>query len=129
MEDLFAQLLPILGSALVIIAGFLGERLKSYLDLKMDAEKQSQVSDFVKFTVAYVNQIGIDLNPEEKFALAKDKVIIWASDKGITVSEMEVDVLIEAFVNGFKREEAAIENTSNVSVGKDEINVDLQGGK
>lgn len=110
MEELFAQLLPILGSALVLIVGFAGEKLKAYLDLKMDAEKQHQISDFVKFTVAYVNQIGIDLDPEAKFALAKEKVVLWANEKGVVVSEMEIDVLIEAFVNGFKRENVEIES-------------------
>lgn len=120
MEDLFAQILPILGSIVVIIVGFLGEKVKAYLDLKMDAEKQNQISEFVKFTVAYVNQIGVNLDPEEKFALAKEKIILWANDKGVAISEMEVDVLIEAFVNGFNREKEVIATGETIvsEVGK-----------
>lgn len=99
MEELMNQITPYIMIILTAIAGYLATKIKSYFDAKIDKDNQERLMQFIKATVEFVEQIGIDLKPEEKFELAKAKVLIWINQKGITVTEEELQVLIEAFVH------------------------------
>lgn len=99
MEELINQIMPYIMIILTAIAGYIAKKIKEFIDARIDKENQSKLMNFVKLTVDYVEQIGIELKPEEKFELAKAKVLLWVNQKGITVSEAELEVLIEAFVH------------------------------
>ena len=99
MEEVMNQIMPYIMIILTAIAGYLATKIKGFIDARIDKENQNKLMDFVRLTVDYVEQIGIELKPEEKFELAKAKVLIWVNQKGITVSEDELEVLIEAFVH------------------------------
>jgi len=99
MEELMTQITPYLMIILTAIAGYLATKIKAFFDAKIDKDNQERLMQFIKATVEFVEQIGIDLKPEEKFELAKAKVLIWINQKGLTVTEEELQVLIEAFVH------------------------------
>ena len=105
MNDLLNEIMPYVMIILTAIAGYLATRIKAYIDSKIDKDKQNQLLKFIKVTVDYVEQIGIKLKPEEKFELAKAKALIWINGKGLTVSEDELEILIEAFVHNLKAKE------------------------
>lgn len=97
-SELFNALMPYFISALATIltaiGAWLGTKVKGLLDTK---EKK----DIVEATVKYVEQVGKTLGSEEKLNLAKQKALQWFESKGLKVSEIELEILIEAFVNDF----------------------------
>lgn len=99
MNELMNQLMPYIMLILTAVAGYLATKIKSWIDTKIDAENQGKLLAFVGMTVEYVEQIGINLEAEEKFKLAKSKIILWMHQKGMTVSDEELEILIEAFVH------------------------------
>lgn len=107
MEELILEITPhivtLLALVITAITGYLATRVKQFFDSKFDKDKQEMLERYIKFAVDYVEQIGIDMGAEEKFNLAKKKVLAWVQDKGITISEEELEVLIEAFVHGLGR--------------------------
>ena len=109
MEQLMEQLTPYIMIILTAIAGYLATKIKGFVDSKIDAENQRKLMEFVRVTVNYVEQIGVKLPSEEKFALAKSKVLIWVNEKGLKVTEDELEVLIEAFVHNLIAQKAITE--------------------
>ena len=103
-QELFNALLPYIVSALATIltavGAWLGKKVGDYFDSKKHSEV---IQDIVEKTVKYVEQVGKSLGSEEKFALAKEKAIQWANTQGLSVSEVELEILIEAFVNSFDK--------------------------
>ena len=107
MENLIQEITPhLLALATILITaitGYLATRVKMFFDSRIDKDKQEMIVNYVKFAVAYAEQIGIDLASEEKLSLAKQKVLAWAYEKGINITGEELEVLIEAFVHGLGR--------------------------
>lgn len=99
-SELLNQLMPHIINALVIIVGAIfgqvGLLAKEFFD---DATKRK----IAEQTVSYVKQIGDSLGNEEKFDLAKDTFIVRMNEKGIKVTELEIKILIESAVAGFKQ--------------------------
>lgn len=94
IQNLTPALLSIASTILVAISGWVAVRVKVWLDTKT---KRAVAESAVKF----VEQIGKSLGSEEKFELAKEKVISMLYDVGIKISDVEVKVLIESMVNEF----------------------------
>ena len=109
MNELFELLSPYIMVILTAIAGYLATKIKLFLDAKIDRVNQERLMGFIALTVDYVEQIGVGLKAEEKFQLAKSKIIIWIRQKGLTVTEDEMDILIEAFVHGLAPTHATTE--------------------
>lgn len=109
-NELINAIMPYIISAaatiLAAIGAWLGAKVKAVLDTK---EKK----DIVEATVKYVEQVGRSMGSNEKLTLAKEKALEWINAKGLKVGEVELDILIEAFVNDFygHYEEPTIEVT------------------
>ena len=58
--------------------------------------------EIVKDTVNYVEQVFKDIHGAEKLEKAKEKALEWLNEKGIKISETELEILIESAVNGLK---------------------------
>ena len=111
----------ILYAALTAIAGFLGAQIKKLYDrMTADDTKRKVVETCVKA----VEQLYQDLSGTEKLEKAKENIIAMLDIKGISISEIEMDMLIEACVAEFnlaflqKAKEERLEekhNGSNVS--------------
>lgn len=96
--ELLNAIMPFILSAvatvLASIGAYLGLKVKDLLDTK-------QKKEIVEKTIQYVEQVGKVLGSAEKKALAMQKASEWIETKGIKVSEVELDILIESFVNDF----------------------------
>ena len=107
-------------TALTAIAGFLGAQIKKRIDrVTADEEKRKAVETCVKA----VEQLYQDLSGTEKLEKAKENIITMLDIKGISISEIEMDMLIEACVAEFnlaflqkaKEERMEEKHGSNVS--------------
>ena len=88
----------ILYSILTAIAGYIGIAIKNlYTKYVNDKTKK----DVVHTCVQAVNQIYKDLHGEEKLAKCIDSVSAMLCEKGITITDIEIRMLIEAAVNEF----------------------------
>ena len=96
INALMPYLLSALGTILTAVGAWLGSKLGRYID----AQRESKlIREIIAKTVQYVEQVGKTLGSAEKFDLAKQKAVEWAQSKGLQVSEVELEILIEAFVN------------------------------
>ena len=95
----------ILYTLLMAIAGYLGIVIKN-LYTKYINNKTKQ--DVAKSVVKFVEQVYKDLHGEEKLNAALAAATEMLAENGITVSELEMRVLIEAalaeFNNAFNKE-------------------------
>ena len=76
------------------IATWIGTIYKSHVNTK-------QKKEIVEATVKYVEQTSANLSGTEKFSKAKEKALVWFKEKGIKISDTELEVLIESFVHEF----------------------------
>lgn len=88
----------ILYAALTAIAGFIGVALKNvYTKYVNDKTKQAVCRTAVKA----VEQLYRDLDGPSKLAEAQKAIVEMLAEKGITISELEMNMLIEATVSEF----------------------------
>lgn len=106
----------ILYGILTAIAGALGIWVKSlYTEYVNDKTKEK----IVRICVGAVEQLYKDLHGEEKYNKVVESVVEMLGEKGITISELELKMLIEAtvaeFNEAFKKTETTIEGTAEVA--------------
>lgn len=97
--ELISNILPILATALGGIIAYIGNKIKKYYDEKYRTET---VDAIIKSTVDYVEQVFIDLKGKEKLDKARDVALSRLKNKGIDIDEVELTIIIEAFVRGLK---------------------------
>lgn len=91
-------LLEILVAILTGVASFIGMKIKSIYEEHINTKTKQ---DVVTSTVKYVEQVYKDIHGAEKLEKAKEKALEWLNEKGISISDTELEILIEASVNGF----------------------------
>lgn len=100
----------ILYSVLTAIAGYIGIVVKNlYQKYVNDKTKK----DVVKTCVSAVEQLYKDLHGEEKYCKAVEAAADMLAEKGITITELEIRMLIEAAVSEFNN--AFVSNDENVT--------------
>ena len=111
----------ILYAALTAIAGFLGAQIKKRIDrVTADEEKRKAVETVVKA----VEQMYQDLSGREKLEKAKENILVILQSKDIAISEIEMDMLIEACVAEFnlaflqKAKEERMEDKRNGNISE-----------
>lgn len=90
----------ILYTVLTAVASFIGLKVKSIYEKYINDKTKKSV---VESTVKYVEQLYKDLKGEEKLSKAKENILALLNEKGISITELEMDVLIEATCNSFKK--------------------------
>lgn len=90
------NLIEIVSTIITGIVGYLGIRIKKiYQEFIQDKTKR----EIVEKTVKYVEQVGINLSCSEKKKKALEKSIEWLTEKKISISDVELEILIESAVN------------------------------
>jgi hypothetical protein len=87
--------------AIVVIAGCVGmvtKAVMSYLKKKGVIAKLISHKELANIVVGAVEQTYKHLHGEEKLNLAKIELIKIAKEKGVKISEKELDILIESSV-------------------------------
>lgn len=100
LEIIQNNLVEILIAILTAIAGYFGDRIKKIYEDKVNTETKQKV---VKTCVNAVEQLYKDLHGEEKLEKAKEAILSMLNEKGISITEIELDMMIESVVNGFNQ--------------------------
>lgn len=98
-EILHEYLLPSAWTALVTLVSavfaFIGAQLKKKYQEKIDTEEKRHA---VETCVNAAEMVYKDLKGAEKLAKVKENIVEWLNLKGISISEIELDMMIEAAV-------------------------------
>ena len=98
-EIMNTYLLPMLATIITGLASYVGLKIKSMYEKYVDTQTKKEI---VNHTVKYVEQIckTTNVTSQEKFELAKTKTLEWLNNKGIPISDTELEILIESAVIG-----------------------------
>lgn len=101
LSMILSNLIPILGTCIAAILGYVGMCLKNLVENMM---KQKAKEKIVTSTVYYVEQISknANLSSAEKFVEAKEKASSWLREKNLKFSDTELDILIECAVKNLE---------------------------
>ena len=91
----------ILYAVLTFLGGYIGVVLKNLATKYLNDKTKRAVA---KTVVRFVEQVYKDLHGEDKFNAALTTASEMLAEKGITVTDLEIRVLIEAAVAEFNRE-------------------------
>ena len=92
----------ILSAILTAVASALGVLVKKLWDKTVgDKVKEDTKKDVAKLVVKYVEQVYKDVHGEEKLNKALEAFSEMLSQKGITISDLEMRVYLEAALAGF----------------------------
>ncbi len=104
LESIFEAIQPnlvaIIMAILTGIASFIGAKIKTIYETKVNDDTKRKV---VKTVVNAVEQLYKDLKGPEKLNKAKENIISMLNEKNITISELEVEMLIEEVCNSFNQ--------------------------
>ena len=93
-------ILPAVASVIAILFGVLGAKIKQTYNQKAQNETVKVVVDNV---VKWVQQVYYELEGPEKLQKALTEASTILNEKGITISETELDMMIESAVYGLKQ--------------------------
>lgn len=113
LEAIQPNIIAIIMAILTGIASFIGTKIKNIYETKVNDETKRKVT---KTVVNAIEQIYKDLKGPEKLEKAKENIITMLNEKGITISELEIEMLIEEVCNSF-----------NLNKNFEEINLDKIG--
>lgn len=104
MDNLFAQFInaygvPILYALLTALAGALANAIKALYAKYINDKTKKAVAQTV---VMAVQQLYEDLDGPAKFEIALDNMLQMLGEKGITITKLEAQMLIESAVGEFK---------------------------
>ena len=106
----------ILYAILTAIAGALGMWIKKVYTEVVNTKTKERI---VKVCVQAVEQLYKDLHGEEKYNKVVESVVQMLEEKGITITELELKMLIEAavgeFNEAFKKPEVITESSTEVA--------------
>lgn len=91
--------MQIIFTILTAVASFIGLQVKKLYEKYVNDKTKKEV---VESTVKYVEQLYKSLNGAEKLEKAKESIVALLNEKGLSITELEMDVLIEATCNSFK---------------------------
>lgn len=96
LSDIWAIVLPILATGITGFIAYVGTKLKALYETHINTEEKEKV---ISATVKYVEQLYSDLNSKDKLKQAIAVAKEWLVEKNITISDIELSVLIESAVN------------------------------
>lgn len=102
----------ILYTILTAILSFVGLKIKSSYDKHMNDKTKKQV---VEDTVKYVEQIYKNLGSKKKYEKARENILELLGIKGISITDLEIQVLIESACNNLNKFDKE-KNESNKTV-------------
>ena len=93
MKDIIMQIIPIV---LATVGTFLIGLIKAKYSQYVNTDTKKEIA---MLTVRYVEQVFTALHGKDKLEKAKSTFVEMLNEKGIEVSEAEINMLLEAAVN------------------------------
>lgn len=91
---------PILYTLIIALVSYLARIAKVYLDKWLNTQQEKEIA---KSVVLMVEQVYKDVHGDEKLNLALENLSSILAAKGITMSDLEMKVLIQAAVGEFNK--------------------------
>lgn len=99
-ELIQSNILEIIGTILTGLVAYIATRVKNKYIEYVNTETKQRI---VKTVVSATEQLYKDLKGDEKLEKAKDSIIALLNEKGLTITELELNMMIEEVVNGFNQ--------------------------
>lgn len=100
MDLLKGNLIELILSILTIITTYIGSKIKTIYENKINDETKRKI---VKTVCEAVEQLYNDLSGNEKLVMARQYILEQLNEKGIKITDLELKMLVESTVNGFKK--------------------------
>lgn len=104
MSDILSALsdnfIQILVTVITAVLSYIGLQIKKNYQEYMQYRSKKEI---VEKTVAYVEQTSKDLSCELKKQKATEKALEWIKEKKLSISDTELDILIESAVNNLQK--------------------------
>lgn len=102
MQEIIKEyLIPALSLLISALFTWLGVKVKSFINKQKEQIENEQIDNIIDRVVCYVEQTSKDLTSSEKFNKAMTSASSWLNEKGIKVSDTQLEILIESAVNSF----------------------------
>lgn len=116
LQQIATAIAPYIVMVVTAVVGYWASQIKKKYDEKIDTDVKKQV---VKDTVNYVQQVYETLQGPEKLEKAIQTASEWLQEKGITITEAELTILIESAIkaakNSWKSEEKLPEPKTDIT--------------
>ena len=100
-SDLMAILWPTVVTIGTLLLSFLGAKVGSFLNAKISQTQQDQIMNVIMASVQFVEQVsGGTFKGKDKLLLAKQRAREVLNGMGILITDEELTMWIEAFLNG-----------------------------
>lgn len=107
MDVFMSGVISLLGSVVTVAVGIITYKItrwgNEYINNQNTKLTTQQKQAVVNSTVAYVEQVFKDIDGAQKLEEAKNKILSLLQEQGITITDEEMQVLIEAAVVGLKQ--------------------------
>lgn len=97
-EMFIAYVLPVLAAFITGMAGYIGTQFKKLYEKYVNTKVKKDVANTC---VKAVEQLYHDLGGPEKFKKAQEAIEEMLNEKGIPITELEMNLLIESVVSEF----------------------------
>ena len=108
LNAILPQLTEILVTLVIALAGYLGTLAVKFINeqtalikSKTKKEEWDIIVQMIAHTVQFVEQTSKTLKAEEKFRKAQETIIRLANEQGLKITEEQLKVITESFVNEF----------------------------
>lgn len=98
LSSILSNLIPLFVTVITALFSYIGLCVKTMLEKNFNEKEKEKI---VSETVHYVEQISKSskLSSAEKFVEAKEKASSWLKERNLKVSDTELDIMIEYYVN------------------------------
>lgn len=105
MQELLVEAgLEIIGILITALIAWVSFRVQEWLKVDKNRKQLQSVEDYAYLAIQAIEIAFNDLDGEEKFKQAKNRLYHWADKKNIPMDETELEVLIESAVKRLKDE-------------------------
>lgn len=102
-------IMPYVITIVTALLGYVSVAIKNKISKKLDTQTKQEVA---RATVEYVEQVYQALGGAEKLQKAIEQARLILQEKGISITEVELKMLLESAVYGMNREKNAAKNAA-----------------
>ena len=100
LDAIQSNVLEILVTLFTVIITYVATKLKKKFEEQINTDAKQKI---VKMVVNATEQLYKNLDGEQKLIKAKENIIALIKEKGLSITELEMDMMIEEVVNNFNQ--------------------------
>lgn len=100
LDAIQSNVLEILVTLFTVIITYVATKLKKKFEEYINTDAKQKI---VKMVVNATEQLYKNLDGEQKLIKAKENIMALIKEKGLSITELEMDMMIEEVVNNFNQ--------------------------